>query len=187
MKRESAGDARVGADGVGPSLYLRDPEGNVIELKGSPIRDDNAKNIQFEKSSPMPNVSVQNSWDKYDTTAVGDSQSKNSHENSPSPKASAKNSNASGVPVSPCIWICRYNSAFYEGQVCIGCFREAYEIGTWQSMTPLQKSMTLLDSIDRCSGDTKGDCGMGEIFDGTITMEELKQQFMRWSDLADGK
>ena len=42
VKRESAGDARVGADGVGPSLYLRDPEGNVIELKGSLIRDDNA-------------------------------------------------------------------------------------------------------------------------------------------------
>jgi hypothetical protein len=71
--------------------------------------------------------------------------------------------------------------------VCIGCFREAYEIGTWQSMTLLQKSMTLLDSIDRCSGDTKGDFGMGEIFDGAITMEELKQQFLRWSDLADGK
>ena len=47
--------------------------------------------------------------------------------------------------------------------------------------------MTLLDSIDRCSGDTKGDRGIGEIFDGAITMEELKQQFMRWSDLADGK
>jgi predicted Fe-S protein YdhL (DUF1289 family)/catechol 2,3-dioxygenase-like lactoylglutathione lyase family enzyme len=187
VKRESAGDARVGADGVGPSLYLRDPEGNVIELKGSLIRDDNAKNIQFEKASRMPNDSVQNSWDNYDTTADGDSQCKNSHENSPSPKASDKNSNASGVPVSPCIRICRYNSAFYDGQVCIGCFREAYEIGTWQSMTPQQKSMTLLDSIDRCSGDTKGDRGIDEIFDGAITMEELKQQFMRWSDLADGK
>lgn len=26
---------RYGADGEGPSLYLRDPEGNVVELKGS--------------------------------------------------------------------------------------------------------------------------------------------------------
>ena len=26
---------RYGADGVGPSMYIRDPDGNVIELKGS--------------------------------------------------------------------------------------------------------------------------------------------------------
>ena len=27
---------RFGADGAGPSIYLRDPEGNIIELKGPP-------------------------------------------------------------------------------------------------------------------------------------------------------
>ena len=27
---------RFGADGMGPSLYLSDPEGNVVELKGGP-------------------------------------------------------------------------------------------------------------------------------------------------------
>lgn len=27
---------RFGADGTGPSMYLEDPEGNTIELKGSP-------------------------------------------------------------------------------------------------------------------------------------------------------
>ena len=27
---------RYGADGVGPSIYITDPEGNVVELKGSP-------------------------------------------------------------------------------------------------------------------------------------------------------
>jgi len=27
---------RFGADGFGPSLYISDPEGNVVELKGSP-------------------------------------------------------------------------------------------------------------------------------------------------------
>ncbi|MEK9967212.1 MAG: hypothetical protein VW582_12735, partial [Rhodospirillaceae bacterium] len=25
---------RYGADGTGPSIYLRDPEGNIVELKG---------------------------------------------------------------------------------------------------------------------------------------------------------
>jgi catechol 2,3-dioxygenase-like lactoylglutathione lyase family enzyme len=29
---------RYGADGYGPSMYIRDPEGNVVELKGPPTR-----------------------------------------------------------------------------------------------------------------------------------------------------
>ena len=29
---------RYGADGYGPSMYLRDPDGNVVELKGPPLR-----------------------------------------------------------------------------------------------------------------------------------------------------
>ena len=29
---------RYGADGFGPSMYIEDPEGNVIELKGGPVR-----------------------------------------------------------------------------------------------------------------------------------------------------
>ncbi|MFZ2652000.1 MAG: VOC family protein [Burkholderiaceae bacterium] len=28
--------ARFGAEGIGPSLYIQDPDGNIIELKGSP-------------------------------------------------------------------------------------------------------------------------------------------------------
>jgi hypothetical protein len=28
--------SRYGAEGEGPSIYLNDPEGNVIELKGAP-------------------------------------------------------------------------------------------------------------------------------------------------------
>jgi hypothetical protein len=33
-----AGDTetRYGAEGSGPSIYLQDPEGNVVELKGPP-------------------------------------------------------------------------------------------------------------------------------------------------------
>jgi hypothetical protein len=27
---------RYGASGTGPSLYITDPEGNVVELKGAP-------------------------------------------------------------------------------------------------------------------------------------------------------
>ncbi len=31
-------ESRYGAEGVGPSLYVTDPEGNVVELKGPPDR-----------------------------------------------------------------------------------------------------------------------------------------------------
>ena len=31
-------ESRYGAEGVGPSIYLDDPEGNVVELKGPPAR-----------------------------------------------------------------------------------------------------------------------------------------------------
>lgn len=30
--------SRYGAEGEGPSIYLKDPEGNVVELKGPPAR-----------------------------------------------------------------------------------------------------------------------------------------------------
>jgi catechol 2,3-dioxygenase-like lactoylglutathione lyase family enzyme len=33
---------RFGADGFGPSLYIRDPDGNVVELKGPPEADPGA-------------------------------------------------------------------------------------------------------------------------------------------------
>ncbi len=31
-------ETRYGADGYGPSIYLQDPEGNTVELKGPPTR-----------------------------------------------------------------------------------------------------------------------------------------------------
>ncbi|MCE2510045.1 MAG: VOC family protein [Alphaproteobacteria bacterium] len=30
---------RYGADGMGPSIYIEDPDGNTVELKGSPADD----------------------------------------------------------------------------------------------------------------------------------------------------
>ncbi|PXF29335.1 lactoylglutathione lyase [Pokkaliibacter plantistimulans] len=30
-------ESRYGADGLGPSIYLKDPEGNTLELKGPPL------------------------------------------------------------------------------------------------------------------------------------------------------
>ncbi len=34
--RSGATEQRYGAEGAGPSIYLRDPEGNTVELKGPP-------------------------------------------------------------------------------------------------------------------------------------------------------
>ena len=31
---------RYGARGTGPSMYVRDPDGNVVELKGPPVSPD---------------------------------------------------------------------------------------------------------------------------------------------------
>lgn len=31
-------ESRYGAEGEGPSIYLSDPEGNVVELKGPPVQ-----------------------------------------------------------------------------------------------------------------------------------------------------
>ena len=45
------------------------------------------------------------------------------------------------VPSTPCTRICRYNADFFDGQVCIGCYREAYEIGTWTSMSPYENTL----------------------------------------------
>lgn len=32
-------ESRYGAEGEGPSIYVRDPEGNVVELKGAPWKE----------------------------------------------------------------------------------------------------------------------------------------------------
>ena len=79
----------------------------------------------------------------------------------------------------PCNRICRYNSNFYDGQVYIGCYREAYEIEFWQLQTPLQKAMTLLDCIDRCNDNSMDDKKFG-----SISMEELTRQYNHWASLA---
>ncbi|MCV2219359.1 VOC family protein [Thauera sp. Sel9] len=34
-------ESRYGAEGQGPSIYVSDPEGNVVELKGAPWASDN--------------------------------------------------------------------------------------------------------------------------------------------------
>ena len=46
---------------------------------------------------------------------------------------------------SPCVKICKYDSSFMAGMVCIGCFREQYEITNWINMTEKDKQKALID------------------------------------------
>ncbi len=50
---------------------------------------------------------------------------------------------------SPCVKICRYNEAFMDGKVCIGCFRERFEITNWLRMSDEEKALALKDGNER--------------------------------------
>jgi len=83
----------------------------------------------------------------------------------------AKTNTSTKVPVTPCVRICRYNANFYDGAVCIGCFRDAYEIQTWESSTPQERVYTLEDAMDRYDQIMDN-----SLFPGSITREELLRQ-----------
>jgi predicted Fe-S protein YdhL (DUF1289 family) len=76
------------------------------------------------------------------------------------------------LPPTPCVRICRYNPNFYDGQVCIGCFREAFDIGTWASFDSTERLYALEDALGRL----KNDDGTAEYFEGSISQKVLEQQ-----------
>ena len=51
--------------------------------------------------------------------------------------------------ISPCIKICKYDSKFMDGMVCIGCFREQYEITNWLRLSSDEKKQALNDIEER--------------------------------------
>ena len=50
---------------------------------------------------------------------------------------------------SPCVKICKYDSKFMDGMVCIGCFREQYEITNWLRLSSDEKKQALNDIEER--------------------------------------
>ena len=48
-----------------------------------------------------------------------------------------------------CISICKYDRNFFEGQVCIGCFREQYEIRNWHKMSQEERKAAEKDIFIR--------------------------------------
>ena len=77
-------------------------------------------------------------------------------------------------PASPCVKICRYSRDFFDGQVCIGCFREQYEVRQWAAMSAGEKAFTLLDAAERCPAHAE------EIFPGGVSAAELERQAQQW-------
>ena len=76
----------------------------------------------------------------------------------------------------PCNRICRYNSHFFNGEVCIGCFRDSHEISNWASMSPTEKGYALEDAIDRYQSQSE----TSVTFEGSISNDELREQAKAW-------
>lgn len=87
----------------------------------------------------------------------------------------------SEVPVTPCTRICRYNNNVFDGQVCIGCFRDTFEIGAWSSLTAEEKHFALLDAADRMA---EAFGIIDEASTGTSS-QELLRQAEYWRSLAE--
>jgi len=105
----------------------------------------------------------------------------------PTPTVSIKteeenlNKSSTGIPPTPCTRICRYNADFYGGSVCIGCFRDSFEIGTWGSMDPIEKMYALEDAAGRCE-----ETSNIERFEGGISGQELLRQAKLWGKHTNG-
>ena len=152
---------KKGVQGIEPSLCIQDPEGNRIELKGGEAKMNYETTIIKKKDIPAHG----NNNDGETITTTIDKQDR--------------------VPLTPCTRICRYNADFFDGQVCIGCYREAYEIGTWASMSPSEKHMGLLDAIDRLEGNLFATSSLA--LDGAITLDELRRQADYWKSVSSSQ
>ena len=53
--------------------------------------------------------------------------------------------------ISPCVKICKYDNRFMDGMVCIGCFREQFEITNWLTMSSVEKERVFVDIEERRS------------------------------------
>ena len=96
------------------------------------------------------------------------------------------------IPSTPCVRICRYNANFFNGQICIGCYRDEFEISAWASMSAQEKSWALLDAADREGCDASRNVVKSEEgdesastscdFSGAISKDELLRQAKYWEN-----
>ncbi len=94
---------------------------------------------------------------------------------------------ASPIPPTPCTRICRYNADFYDGAICIGCFRDSHDISNWRSLPPKEKAFALEDAADRCGFGSDGNSMCANKFGGGISPQELLRQAEMWENLSTSK
>jgi predicted Fe-S protein YdhL (DUF1289 family) len=111
---------------------------------------------------------------------------------SSSSSTSSMTPNNDNWKATPCNRICRYNTNVYDGHVCIGCFRDTYEISHWEGMTPQEKAYTLDDAAVRLAEQlstkttTTNDNEDGRRWYGSVSETELREQANQWRTL-DGQ
>jgi len=94
-------------------------------------------------------------------------------------KQESVQSNSKHFSPTPCTRICRYNADFYSGSVCIGCFRDSFEIENWISMSSTDKMYALQHAADRCEENSNI-----EQFEGGISRQELLRQARMWTSYS---
>mmetsp|Transcript_24860 Transcript_24860/g.31667 ORF Transcript_24860/g.31667 Transcript_24860/m.31667 type:complete len:236 (-) Transcript_24860:48-755(-) len=171
---------RKGAEGIGPSIYIHDPEGNTVELKGpsSISQQTQIQSAEVKQVNQIVGLDATVSESIISTNDPNDAiNQKTTTTTQANEKSTTSSKNESTFTSTPCTRICRYNQKFYDGQVCIGCFRDAYEIGTWSSMSNTEKSFALLDAADRIPDNNEG-------FSASVKKEELLRQSRMWVELS---
>lgn len=112
-------------------------------------------------------------------TSLWDSTDSNGETDGADTDPTSNNKSTPDVPLTPCNRICRYNANVFDGQVCIGCFRETFEIAAWQGMSPSEKCFALMDAMDRLEEVNTGNVDV--VADGAVTREELQRQAEYWN------
>jgi predicted Fe-S protein YdhL (DUF1289 family) len=137
------------------------------------------------------------------STRINQQQNESNNNNNPNITPPTKSTESSGIqlPPTPCTRICRYNINCYDGNVCIGCFRDTHDISHWSRLSSKEKQFSLEDAADRCHDqqqqdqDQQTESSSSEsllssssseseselhYYEGSISENELRKQAKMW-------
>ena len=83
----------------------------------------------------------------------------------------------------------RYNPDLLGGRVCLGCFRDDFEIENWDRMSFAEKAYALEDASDRAQAMKvlEDDDEAGELLQASLSLDNLKQQALLWRSLTENE
>ena len=76
----------------------------------------------------------------------------------------------------PCTRICRYKKDFFDGPVCIGCFRDGHEIANWSQMSEQERAWALADAKER----NQVSLGLLELVRALVFAEPCSSPILTW-------